>query len=205
MVPRIEFALKIHDIELRKEGQMQPEFATEFLLGIQRQQFMHDENFHREIARLSVANRLKHMALHISKYFSRIVLAGDDTEKSGQPWLDTFIISTSIANILNVRLSDIWKVESELRTSHLRRWIAEKCESNERLIDRLAFANDRLSSACEKIDHLESHDYRAEITAVAGTLSLLAANEIFSRHGDFSSPVAERLKQVKRKSIFFEG
>lgn len=184
---------------------MAPESAHEFLLKVQRQQFLHDENFHREIVRLSVSDRLTHMALHISKYFSRIVRARDDKSNSDQAWLDTFIISTSIANILNSKLSALWSVGAELNENQLRRWVAERCESNEHPVFRFAQINDRLSSACEKMDHLESLDYRTEILTSAGELSLLAANEIFARHGEILSPITQRLLQAKRKNMFFEG
>jgi hypothetical protein len=48
---------------------------------LQREQFAHDERFHREIVRLSTETRLKHMALHFCKYTGQFatVLQNSDT------------------------------------------------------------------------------------------------------------------------------
>jgi hypothetical protein len=66
------------------------------MLGLQRAQFDHDERFHREITRLSIEARLKHMALHFCKYtgrFAAVVHSPEDSSLRSKTITDTFIIS----------------------------------------------------------------------------------------------------------------
>jgi hypothetical protein len=70
---------------------------------LQRRQDEHDEQFHREIARLPVKERLVHMGLHLLKY-----AGGFHRGLRGEPALfekslvDAFIIVTSSANVLSM-------------------------------------------------------------------------------------------------------
>jgi len=181
--------------------------ARQLLLEIQRQQFSHDESFHREIARLPVARRLTHMALHISKYFSRAVRNEVEARPNPNPrnWIDTFIICTSIANILNVRLADYWEVDEDLPEARLRRWLTTKLEGRGPLLGEFAELNDILCSACEKLDHLEDHAYRLKIAAGACRLAMMAADRVYVQHNELFNPVTARLLETKRKNMFFEG
>jgi hypothetical protein len=79
------------------------------MLGLQREQFEHDEWFHREIVRLSIAARLKHMALHFCKYAGQFAAVARDPENAPlrlRTITDSFIISLCSANTLNFNLSE---------------------------------------------------------------------------------------------------
>src|SRR5437868_13538203 len=73
---------------------------------IQLDQFKHDETYHREIARLSTQDRLKHMALHFAKYAGNLAEPTSDEIALKKAVTDTFIIAVSTANTLNVRVSE---------------------------------------------------------------------------------------------------
>jgi hypothetical protein len=78
------------------------------MLDLQREQFAHDECFHREIARLSIAARLKHMALHFCKYTGQFATVLQNRESAAlriRTITDSFIISLCSANSLNFDLS----------------------------------------------------------------------------------------------------
>src|SRR6516225_9232705 len=78
------------------------------MLGLQQEQFQHDERFHREITRLSLAARVKHMALHFCKYTGQLATVLQDPENAAlrsRTITDSFIISLCSANALNFSLS----------------------------------------------------------------------------------------------------
>jgi hypothetical protein len=79
------------------------------MLDLQREQFAHDERFHREIVRLSTETRLKHMALHFCKYtgqFATVLQNSDTAALRFRTITDSFIISLCSANALNFNLSE---------------------------------------------------------------------------------------------------
>jgi hypothetical protein len=78
------------------------------MLGLQREQFEHDERFHREIVRLNIHARLNHMALHFCKYTGQFatVRASGDPELRMKTITDSFIISLCSANALNFNLKN---------------------------------------------------------------------------------------------------
>ena len=78
------------------------------MLDLQREQFAHDERFHREIARLSTGARLKHMALHFCKYtgqFATVLRNPEFVALRVRTITNSFIISLCSANSLNFDLS----------------------------------------------------------------------------------------------------
>lgn len=157
--------------------------------SVQFAQFEHDEKYHREISRLSVQDRLRHMALHFAKYAGRLYDQPSD-EVVKQTAIDTLIIGISCANILN---DDLGRA---LASDTLK-------QSNAGEFPRqLTIAAGEMAGACERIDHLEDFPFRRAIreqvnAIVALTLTFFAENEW--------DPIAEmsaRLAGVKAKSIF---
>ena len=182
--------------------------ASEFLMAVQKQQLEHDEHYHREIARLPMPHRLQHMALHISKYFARAVREDLEPELADRTWVDTFIISVSMCNILNRRLVDLWGIDDgALKADDLRSWINTVFESgatrNERLLHFAKLCEDT-SNASEKMDHIEEFPYRTVLSRSAGMLAGISAAEI-QKSGDLFDAVTSRLDGVKAKNIFYKS
>jgi hypothetical protein len=155
---------------------------------LQWEQFEHDEKYHREIARLTVQDRLKHMALHFAKYAGEIY-AGPSEDKFYRLVTDTLIIGISAANTLNVRLADV---------------VGQADAGNAFDFDRqLVIATGRMATACEKLDHLEDFPFRAHIAGEV--LKIIdAALAVFMQKGwDVPKAIGDRLGPVKAKSIFY--
>ena len=74
---------------------------------LQWEQHQHDEQYHREIARLTVHERWKHMALHFAKYAGNLVGDVDNDERLQRAVIDTFVIALSTSNTLNIRASEL--------------------------------------------------------------------------------------------------
>lgn len=153
------------------------------LQALQSEQFYHDEKFHREIVRLSVQDRLRHMTLHFSKYVGRLLQAEDGDR---QTIVDTFIIALSSANILGLHLS----LESESQPLNRQEFIA-----------RLGVATGRMSAACEKLDHLEDFPFRQ--TLREGVIDITAAVISYSTAQKIDLPqlVRRRLASVRSKAF----
>jgi hypothetical protein len=180
------------------------------MLGLQREQFEHDERFHREIARLTVHARLNHMALHFCKYTGQFatVCASGDTELRSKTITDSFIISLSSANILNLDLSE--QVAPTLGyaatprdlglhlASHL--YSTTKLDDHWLLIAHAVCAG-RLARACEKIDHLEAFPFRDELRDAVLGLCRIALIGASVNNFDLSSAVQERRGHIRRSSF----
>lgn len=151
-------------------------------------QFEHDEKYHREIARLTVQDRLKHMALHFSKYAGEIFAEPSD-DKYRRLVTDTLIIAISAANTLNIRIADI---------------VGQTEADNATDFDRqLVIAAGRMATACEKLDHLEDFPFRTHIAGEVVKIINAALTVFFDKGWDVPSTIKNRLAPVKAKSIFY--
>lgn len=180
--------------------------ASELLILIQKKQLEHDEIYHREIARLAMPHRLQHMALHISKYFARLVASRHKDADQLRLWTDAFIISVSTCNTLNRKLEELWGLENkpQMSASQLSHWIDQSFEAevpSHARVTYLAKHVEQFCNAAEKMDHIEEFPYRKAISASAAFIAGASAAEI-QRSGDLYHVVTERLDGVKAKSIF---
>lgn len=159
--------------------------------AIQLEQFRHDERYHREIGRLSVKERLTHMALHFAKY-AGYVAEGLDENGMRRLVTDVFIIGISTANSLNLRLYDLLSAQGPAEVS--------ATAGFNRI---LTIQAGRMAAACEKLDHLESFPYRETIQSATVALVAAALSVAIDRQWNIEQLVQERLQPVKEKSIFY--
>ncbi|MEP7348503.1 MAG: hypothetical protein ABI668_00975 [Sphingorhabdus sp.] len=155
---------------------------------LQWEQFEHDEKYHREIARLTVQDRLKHMALHFAKYAGEL-FAEPSEDKFRRLVTDTLIIGISAANTLNIRLADA---------------VGQTDVGNPSDFDRqLVVAAGRMATACEKLDHLEDFPFRPHISAEVLKIINSSIAVFMDKQWDVTTSIKDRLAPVKAKSIFF--
>lgn len=159
---------------------------------LQLEQFKHDEVYHREITRLPLQQRLRHMALHFAKYSGNLVEARVRGENVAIQRIatDVFIIGMSTANALNFRLA------AEL---------SEKGESEftlSQFATNLAVNAGRMAAACEKLDHVEEFPFRSEMRRATINLVASAAGFVAMERLDLVQLVRFRLKPVKEKFIY---
>lgn len=184
------------------------------LLTMQSQQYDHDEFFHKEITRLNIHQRLNHMALHFAKYAGKIcncILNAQDEQILKKTVIDSFIISTTCANILNIRISDKLSFshtqmpESLLDLGYdVTNQLGIDTKDPLWLIKTYPIVVGELAKACESVDHLESYQYResiADCVIKICSLMLVAASHL---NIDLATEVSNRLTGVKKKSIFFD-
>lgn len=184
------------------------------LFKLQTEQLDHDELFHKEITRLTIHQRLNHMALHFAKYSGKIcncILNSLDEQILRRAIVDSFIISITCANILNIRISEklIDPSEPEYPSlSDLGCNIAKRLEINTQdslwLVKTFPVAAGEFAKACESIDHLESHPYRESITDSVVKICLLMIVAALHLKIDLFLEVPLRLNDVRKKSIFFD-
>lgn len=175
--------------------------AKKALFDLQVEQHQHDEKYHREIARLSLHHRLNHMALHFAKYAGKIAGANDPIELQ-DVFVDVLVIALSTANVLNLDLGELLQMDNREFSGLLELGLAaaERNSSNEvSLLNQFTVATGRIAGACEKIDHLEEINFRAEIRGGVARLAELAIGYIASRGADPAEAVRNRLTGVKRR------
>ncbi|MCB2085407.1 MAG: hypothetical protein H6920_00425 [Sphingomonadaceae bacterium] len=157
--------------------------------SVQFAQFEHDEKYHREISRLSVQDRLRHMALHFAKYAGRLH-DEPSNEVIKRTAVDTLIIAISCANILNRDISTITPS------------VANGCVGLEQFSRTLSVAAGEMAGACERIDHLEDFPFRAAIGEQVDVILVAAFGFIASLQLNPVGEMASRLSGIKAKSIF---
>lgn len=178
--------------------------AKGMLFELQVEQHQHDETYHREIARLSMHQRLNHMALHFAKYTGKIA-ASANTHDVSKVFVDTLIIALSTANILN---TELWKIVEPkqrefLDLASLGRSLAAEINAEsgdlQMFLREMAIASGRMAAACEKIDHLEEVPFREEIKHANARLAILSLVFTSTRGIDPVQAVRERLDSVKKR------
>jgi hypothetical protein len=178
--------------------------AKNVLFELQVEQHRHDETYHREIARLSLHQRLNHMALHFAKYAGKVAAAGK-IEDCLPVYVDTFVIALSTANILNVEMWDLLEHGDQDYPGMLAfgRALAHQIElpmkDRNELLRATSVAAGRIAAACEKIDHLEEISFRSEIRTGLSALCTLSLAFIALNGGDPADAVRARLNAVKSR------
>jgi len=179
--------------------------AKNVLFELQVEQHHHDETYHREIARLSLHQRLNHMALHFAKYAGKVA-AATEGEDIVPVYVDTLIIALSTANILNVEMWDLLEHNGQEYPGLLAfgralgHHVSVPMEDRNELLRATSIAAGRIAAACEKVDHLEEISFRAEIrTGLAQLCTLSLAFISMYGNGDPAAAVRERLHAVKSR------
>jgi hypothetical protein len=185
----------------------------EQLYALQTDQLDHDEFFHKEITRLNIHQRLNHMALHFAKYSGNIcdcILNNKDEAVLRKNIIDSFIISITCSNTLNICISDKLVNGERSEISSLEELGHAISVSNKiNIEDSLWLARTfpvivgKLAKSCESVDHLEQFAYRESISenVVAICSIMIIAASVFKI--DLLTEVPARLLDVKKKSIFF--
>jgi hypothetical protein len=178
--------------------------AQQVLFELQVEQHKHDETYHREIARLSLHQRLNHMALHFAKYTGKIG-AAERIADTVPVYVDILIIAISTANILNIELWELVEAhESDYSTLQtfarkLASEIPTAIDDHIDLFRETAIASGRMAAACEKIDHLEEINFRAEIRYSLVPLVCLSLAVMADQGVDPAEAVHTRLEKVKQR------
>lgn len=164
------------------------------LMQLQIDQLQHDEKYAREITYLNIHNRLVHMVLHLAKYNAKIIV------DNAIAVIDSFIICTSMANFLNIRISDYFDCNYQT--------VPELCESLKTdwptLHKRFAMSVGSFAKITESLDHLEAVPYRKLLTEeLKEMFSVILALAHF--HGlDLENNIKTRRETVQSRSIFHD-
>jgi hypothetical protein len=180
------------------------------MLDLQRDQFEHDERFHRDIARLDVHSRLNHMALHFCKYTGQLaaVCSTGDPQLRSRTITDSFIISLCSANTLGLNLADhiAPSLGSFPSLRDLGLYLSNKLCPSTKLDDTWLFtahaiAAAKMARACEKIDHLEAFPFREVSQEAVITLCQIALMAAAAHNIELISGVEARRNQIRSRSL----
>jgi hypothetical protein len=182
------------------------------MLDLPREQFEHDERFHREIVRLNLVARLKHMALHFCKYtgqFAAILHRPDDVSLRIRTITDSFIISLCSANALNFNLSEhiAPNIGVAVTLRNLGIYLAHQLYpttklDSEWLLTAHATNSAKMAAACEKIDHLEAFAFRDALQEAVLRLCQIAIISASAYDIDLVSAVRARRKEIQKRNLF---
>ena len=205
------FRKQVPNLDRRGPVSLVSKHVSEELFQLQLEQFRHDEIYHREISRLTVHQRLNHMALHFSKYAGQIaeICHSADEERVQRTITDIFVIGLSSANTLNMRVADqIGECQktsvcdlAELGAVLAKRGDVENFDSLW-FLKALAISSGRMAKGCESIDHLEPFPFNERIKESVVEICKTALIAASLRDLDLASAVRTRLAGVKERLIF---
>lgn len=179
------------------------------LLELQWRQLNHDELYHREITRLTVGDRMKHMALHLAKYLGHIVEADAEgaAEPATQHLVDAYIICLSAANTVNLNLGGaIPDACAEAMTvSELGQQLISTVPPRHNTVDfagALAIGIGQLAKACESLDHVEAFAFRERMQAAVRMVFEVIVAEAARRGVDLETATQSRQDSVRARHMF---
>lgn len=183
--------------------------ARNQLLALQWAQLKHDETYHKDVVIMSLAERIKHMALHNTKYtghFFEAVDAADD-ERIAKTLTDAFIIALASANTLNQDLGaelDLAGEPDSLRVAgdRLSETLPRDAIDPLWIVRQFAKHNGQLAKICESWDHLEPVPFREGMKACNLALLKVVLAECAGRGLDIPRAYKERIRIVETRSIF---
>ncbi|MBF8708116.1 hypothetical protein IR016_15090 [Pseudomonas putida] len=182
---------------------------------LQWKQLQHDEMYHKDIWILTVQQRVTHMALHLSKYSSKIIRAAFDKDEAlmQKTVIDSLIITFSAANIFDALLGDMAFSEVDEYKHNLQsisRHLYHSIISNESdpeisLALNISDSTGNICKIVESLDHLENLLFRESLIACLVKLlkNLLALCYTFEIN-DIPERICERLYKVEQKKSFFK-
>lgn len=181
---------------------------------MQWKQLRHDENYHKDIWLLTVQQRITHMALHLSKYSSKLTISAfeNDSHTLKKTIIDSLIIVFSSANIFSCLLSSLAVDEQLIEEtsidslgSRLLELLARDEEiTNIKLSLKILKITGYMCKIVESLDHLETLDFREKLLKSLGDLfKLLIAISSNSGINNIEKEIAERLYSVESKNIYF--
>lgn len=178
------------------------------LLALQWSQLKHDQAYHKDVVILPLAQRIKHMALHNTKYTAYFLEAADTGEEARltKTLVDAFIIALASANALN---QDLGKELDDAATASLAQAGASLALSLPRdaedplwLMRQFARHNGQLAKICESLDHLEPVPFREGMKACNLALIKVVLAEAGARGLDLEDAYKSRIRAVEKRSIF---
>jgi hypothetical protein len=189
--------------ERAKIGATDAASAKAILFELQVEQHHHDETYHREIARLSLHQRLNHMALHFAKYVGKIAAATSIVDTI-PAYTDTLIIGISTTNILNEEIWNLVGRDQEFPGllsfgRALSHDVKNALGDQNELLRETSIAAGRIAAACEKIDHLEEIAFRSEVKLGLKNLLTLSLAVLASHGIDPAIAIRDRLQSVKSR------
>ncbi len=156
---------------------------------LQEKQQQHDLIYHQDILVLGTHERVKHLVLHFAKYLGKFTENPSSVEEQLVS-TDFMICSISLANVLNIRLSEVEANNSTLEYT------------TEMLLKNITCIVGKLAKACEALDHVE--DYPSRSTLEQSLESLVSCLISLSKNKkiDLNSEIPKRLNDIELNSIF---
>lgn len=163
---------------------------------LQTRQYKHDELFHRDLATMAIHSRMVHLVLHCAKYNGYLADAGRDNQKV---FIDYLVIATSMANTLSIDLTTAVQDAPVLNYTDIEGPLLSRGASP--VLVRIVGS---LAALCERLDHLESAQYRTGLTRSVVSLVIYLTTALQEANIDYLTEVGSRLADIRQRSIFHD-
>jgi hypothetical protein len=156
----------------------------EAINSYQIRQLEYDREYCRDIHNLPVSRKLTHIVLHLTKYLNHLIVPPITESLSTQAIINSFIVATSAANVLQLRLTNkITLLEGEFSSLTF----------TEQYVSLLA----SLAKACEACDHQEDYPTRVVWEDIIAEFVSLLSTEAAHRDIDLISEAENKLTLIE--------
>jgi len=168
--------------------------ATDLLPDLQWHQLVHDEDYHKDIAAMSPAMRMKHFALHMAKYGAYLLDASErgDDALTGRALVDAFAIVLAIANTLGQDLA------GDLSARNQEDLAGQSPDIWRSFVKETGV----LAKACESLDHIEDIAFKVMMKQANAGLAVAILRGADQQAIRLVEAYKVRLREVETRSPF---
>ena len=168
--------------------------ATNLLPSLQWHQLVHDDDYHKDIAAMSPAMRMKHFALHMAKYCGYLLDASErgDDALTARALVDAFAIVLAIANTLGQDLA------SDLSARNQDDLDGQSPDIWRPFVKQTGL----LAKACESLDHIEDIAFKVMMKQANAGLAAAILRGADQHAIGLDHAYKVRLREVEIRSPF---
>ena len=153
----------------------------------------HDSTYHPDIYSRDIVDKLKHFCLHLTKYFTKLVsMQVYSLQESNRYWIDTTLISLSMANTLNILIPDV-NIEDGIEYDIPYYKLVTKSYG------------DILYAICKSLDaydHIENYNVRLSLETAVKDMFILIQHFVFiTDNKDFEQLLSNRYSEIREKCL----
>ncbi|USI73566.1 hypothetical protein [Sphingomonas morindae] len=168
--------------------------ATDLLPALQWHQLIHDEDYHKDVAAMSPAMRMKHFALHLAKYSAYLLDASErgDDALTARALVDSFAIVLAIANTLGQNLA------CDLPARNQEDLAGQSPDVWRSFVKEAGI----LAKACESLDHIEDLAFKVMMKQANARLAVTILRGADQQSIGLIEAYKVRLREVEIRSPF---
>ena len=153
----------------------------------------HDSTYHPDIYSKDIIDKLKHFCLHLTKYYTRLISNQSlSIQDSNKYWIDTTLISLSMANTLNILIPDV----------NIKDGIEYDIPYYKLVTKNYGDILYTICKSLDAYDHIENYNVRLSLETAVKDMFILIQHFVFiTDNKDFEQLLSNRYSEIREKCL----